>query len=179
MRTWVAASAAATLAVLALMVAFTAAGTPAGDTVAAQLADPRDDSGLFRRGFFLALIYLTNPPCSVHVTYQVRRVVMSVLDSEFFKSDEAAREHLEGLRWPHGPVCPHCGAVENIKKLEESPKHRPGLYKCYVCKGQFTVTVGTLFERSKVPLRKWFLAVYFPCSSKKGMSSTNCIGRSA
>jgi transposase-like protein len=96
---------------------------------------------------------------------------MSVLDSEFFTSDEAAREHLEALRWPHGPVCPHCGTVENIKKLEESPKHRPGLYKCYACKGQFTVTVGTLFERSKVSLRKWFLTVYFLCSSKKGMSS--------
>jgi len=95
---------------------------------------------------------------------------MGVLDSEFFKDDEAARRHLEGIRWPNGPVCPHCGSVENIKKLEGT-KHRPGLYKCYECKGQFTVTVGTLFERSKIPLHKWFLAVYFLCSSKKGMSS--------
>ena len=62
MRTWVAASATATLGVLAPMVAFTAAGPPAGDTVAAQLADLRDDSGLYRWGFFLAPTYLTNPP---------------------------------------------------------------------------------------------------------------------
>lgn len=96
---------------------------------------------------------------------------MGVIDSDFFKDDEAARLHLEAIRWPNGPVCPHCGETENIKKLGDSAKHRPGLYKCYSCKGQFTVTVGTLFERSKIPLHKWFLAVYFLCSSKKGMSS--------
>lgn len=96
---------------------------------------------------------------------------MSVLDNAIFKDDEAARLHLEAIRWPNGPVCPHCGAVENVKRLEDRPKHRPGLFKCYNCKGQFTVTVGTLFERSKIPLHKWFMAVYFLCSSKKGMSS--------
>ena len=96
---------------------------------------------------------------------------MSVLDHSFFKDDTAARTHLEAIRWPNGPVCPHCGAVENIKRMDDSPKHRPGLHKCYNCSGQFTVTVGTLFERSKIPLHKWFLAVYFLCSSKKGMSS--------
>jgi transposase-like protein len=96
---------------------------------------------------------------------------MSVLDSDFFKDDTAAREHLEAIRWPNGPVCPHCGGIDNIKRLEDSAKHRTGLYKCYDCKGQFTVTVGTLFERSRIPLHKWFLAAYFLCSSKKGMSS--------
>lgn len=95
---------------------------------------------------------------------------MSVLDSEFFKDDEAAREHLEAIRWPNGPVCPHCGGFERIKKLQ-GQSHRPGLYKCYDCRQQFTVTVGTLFERSRIPLHKWFQAVYFLCSSKKGMSS--------
>jgi len=95
---------------------------------------------------------------------------MSVLDSEFFKDDEAARQHLEAIRWPNGPVCPHCGCMDNIKKLE-GKSHRPGLYKCNDCRKQFTVTVGTLFERSRIPLHKWFLAVYFLCSSKKGMSS--------
>jgi transposase-like protein len=96
---------------------------------------------------------------------------MSVLDSDFFKDDTAAREHLETIRWPNGPVCPHCGGIDNIKRLEDTTKHRPGLYKCYDCKQQFTVTVGTLFERSHIPLHKWFLAVHFLCSSKKGMSS--------
>lgn len=96
---------------------------------------------------------------------------MSVLDSSFFRDDRAAREHLEAIRWPDGPVCPHCGSVDNIKRLQDKPKHRPGVYKCYECKQQFTVTVGTLFEKSHVGLHKWFLAVYFLCSSKKGMSS--------
>jgi transposase-like protein len=96
---------------------------------------------------------------------------MSVLDNSFFKDDKAAREHLEAIRWPNGPVCPHCGGMDSVKRLEDSPSHRAGLYKCYDCKGQFTVTVGTLFERSRIPLHKWFLAVYFLCSSKKGMSS--------
>lgn len=95
---------------------------------------------------------------------------MSVLDNKIFQDDKAAREHLEAIRWPDGPVCPHCGAVDNIKRLE-GKSHRSGLYKCYDCKGQFTVTVGTLFERSKIPLHTWFQAVYFLCSSKKGMSS--------
>src|SRR5680860_1466631 len=95
---------------------------------------------------------------------------MSVLDGKHFHDDMAARSYLESIRWPNGPVCPHCGGFERVSKLE-GKKHRPGLYKCYDCRGQFTVTVGTLFERSKMPLHKWFQAVYFLCSSKKGMSS--------
>lgn len=95
---------------------------------------------------------------------------MSVLDNSIFRDEEAARHHLEVIRWPNGPVCPHCGAVEMAKRLKDSSKHRPGLYNCYNCEGQFTVTVGTLFERSRTPLHKWFLAVYILCFSKKGTS---------
>jgi len=95
---------------------------------------------------------------------------MSVLDGKQFHDDEAARAYLESIRWPNGPVCPHCGGFERINKLH-GKSHRPGLYKCYDCRSQFTVTVGTLFERSRIPLHKWFQAVYFLCSSKKGMSS--------
>jgi transposase-like protein len=95
---------------------------------------------------------------------------MSALDAPYFKDDEAARQHLEQIRWPEGPVCPHCGSVERITKLE-GKSHRPGLYKCNACAGHFTVTVGTLFERSKIPLHKWFLATYLICSSKKGISA--------
>ena len=95
---------------------------------------------------------------------------MSTLDAPWFKNDEAARQHLEKIRWPDGPACPHCGSVERIKPLK-GKSHRPGLYKCYECKGHFTATVGTLFERSKVPLHKWFQAVYWLCSSKKGISA--------
>lgn len=95
---------------------------------------------------------------------------MSDFDKPYFKDADAARIHLEQIRWPDGPVCPHCGGTSRINKLE-GKSHRPGLFKCYDCNGHFTVTVGTLFERSKVPLHKWFMAVYWLCSSKKGMSS--------
>jgi transposase-like protein len=95
---------------------------------------------------------------------------MSHLNEPWFNDADAAREHLEAIRWPNGPICPHCGSVENIRKVT-GEKHRPGLYACRECEGHFTVTVGTLFERSHIPLHKWFQAVYFLCSSKKGMSA--------
>jgi transposase-like protein len=87
-----------------------------------------------------------------------------------FNDDDAAREHLEALRWPQGAVCPHCGGADRQSKLEGA-SHRAGLYFCGHCRSQYTVTVGTVFERSKVPLHKWVLATHLLCSSKKGMSS--------
>ena len=87
-----------------------------------------------------------------------------------FNDDTAAREHLEALRWPQGPVCPHCGGVERNSALA-GESHRDGLYFCGDCRTQFTVTVGTVFERSKVPLHKWVLATHLISASKKGMSS--------
>lgn len=87
-----------------------------------------------------------------------------------FTDDNTAREAMEAVMWPHGPTCPHCGSLERIGKVSgKSP--RPGLYYCGECKKQFTVTVGTIFERSKVPLSKWWLAVHLLAASKKGMSS--------
>lgn len=91
-----------------------------------------------------------------------------------FTDEDKAREALEAVRWPNGPVCPHCGNVDQDKlaKVEgKKQSHRPGLYYCNECKGQFTVTVGTVFERSKVPLSKWWLATHLLNSSKKGMSA--------
>jgi transposase-like protein len=94
------------------------------------------------------------------------------LDNPIFTDADKAREALEAVRWPNGPVCPHCGSVERIAKVEGTKKsHRPGLYFCNACQGQFTVTVGTVFEDSKVPLNKWWMAVYLLSSSKKGISS--------
>ncbi len=87
-----------------------------------------------------------------------------------FTDDDAARQHLEAIRWPEGPVCPHCGAVDRQSKLE-GKSHRPGLHFCGHCRKQYTVTVGTVFERSKVALHKWVLATHLICSSKKGMSA--------
>jgi transposase-like protein len=94
-----------------------------------------------------------------------------------FGTDEKARKHLESVLWPQGAVCPHCKNHKDkpIYKLEpRSDKKtaiRAGVYKCGACLKQFTVTVGTVFEDSKIPLRKWLIAWYMICSSKKGISS--------
>ena len=69
-----------------------------------------------------------------------------------------------------GPVCPHCGAVENVTRLQ-GKAHRPGVFQCNNCHGQFTVTVGTIFENSHIPLRKWLMAFALLCSAKKGISA--------
>ncbi|MDY7098600.1 MAG: IS1595 family transposase [Pseudomonadota bacterium] len=89
-----------------------------------------------------------------------------------FQDADKAREYLEVLHWPHGPVCPHCGSTDHQTRLEGG-KHRPGLVQCNnsECRKQYTVTVGTVFERSKVPLNKWLLATHLMCASKKGMSA--------
>lgn len=94
------------------------------------------------------------------------------LDSPIFQNADAARIHLEAQRWPHGPNCPHCGNAnpDRITKME-GKAHRPGLYNCMECREQFTVTVGTVFERSKIALNKWLLATFLMASSKKGMSA--------
>lgn len=92
------------------------------------------------------------------------------LMADHFKSEEAARQYLESIRWPNGPVCPHCGNAEKIYRLQGKAT-RNGVLKCAKCRKQFTVTVGTLFADSHIPLDKWLYATYLICSSKKGMSS--------
>ena len=92
------------------------------------------------------------------------------LTAKRFNNERAARKHLEATRWPNGPVCPHCGCMGRTHRIK-SKKARPGVWFCGDCRKQFTVTVGTLFERSKVPLRKWLLATHLLCASKKGMSA--------
>jgi transposase-like protein len=89
-----------------------------------------------------------------------------------FRDDAAAREYLESMRWPDGPVCPHCGVNGNHYKLRGTA-HRKGLYKCSEskCRKQFSVTVGTAFERSHIPVSKWLAAAYLICSSKRGISA--------
>lgn len=86
-----------------------------------------------------------------------------------FTDAEKAREYLEKQRWPTGPICPHCGA-DDVTGLK-GKKHRPGVYQCNACREQFTVTVGTVFERSKIALNVWLYATHLLCSSKKGMSA--------
>src|SRR5213592_3749822 len=94
----------------------------------------------------------------------------ATFSSPRFHDDEAARKHLEDIRWPNGPVCPHCGGLERNSALNGNA-HRAGLYFCGDCRSQFSVTVGSVFERSKIPLHKWILATHLLCASKKGMSS--------
>lgn len=92
------------------------------------------------------------------------------LSAPQFHDVEKARKYLEAQVWPNGPVCPHCGVLGDHYALKGKTT-RPGLYKCKDCREPFTVTVGTLFERSKIPLNKWLMAVYLLSSSKKGISS--------
>ena len=94
--------------------------------------------------------------------------------AKHFSDEEKARELLEKLRWKNGAVCPHCESVGAYKIEANSTKGRKarkGLWKCKNCKEQFTVTVGTIFESSRIPLNKWLLAIHLICSSKKGMSA--------
>ena len=88
---------------------------------------------------------------------------------KIFHDEEAAIAYLEGVRWPDGPICPHCGGTEKAYRLK-GKSTRPGLWKCGHCRKQFTVKVGTLFESSHIPLHKWLQATHLYCSSKKGFS---------
>lgn len=94
------------------------------------------------------------------------------LTDAIFHDDDAARAHLESIRWPNGPVCPHCGNSDQatIHRLE-GKSHRPGLFQCNQCREHFTVTVGSVMERSHVPLAKWVLAFHLMAASKKGISA--------
>ena len=93
------------------------------------------------------------------------------LRNPIFHDDDAAREHLERVLWPQGPVCPRCGVMgDRITKLQ-GKSTRPGVYKCKDCRKPFSVTVGTVMERSHIPLSKWLLATQLMASSKKSMSA--------
>lgn len=94
------------------------------------------------------------------------------ITNEIYNNADKAREHLESIQWPDGPNCPHCGNCdgERITKLA-GKSTRPGVYKCKECRKPFSVTVGTVFERSKVPLNKWVLASHLMAASKKGISA--------
>src|SRR3954451_1940994 len=92
------------------------------------------------------------------------------LTDQIFHDEEAARRHFEAQRWSDGPICPHCGVVGNATELK-GKSTRPGVYKCKDCRKPFTATIGTLYERSHIPLHKWLLATHLLAASKKGMSA--------
>jgi transposase-like protein len=94
----------------------------------------------------------------------------AILNQPQFQDADKAREYLESQVWPHGRVCPHCGSIGEHYVLH-GKSNRPGLYKCADCREPFTVTVGTVFERSKVGLHLWLQAVHLMAASKKGVSA--------
>jgi transposase-like protein len=96
----------------------------------------------------------------------------SNLSAPHFHNEDAAYEYVEARLWPDGPTCPHCGNADSAKigRLTGETA-RPGLRKCYACRKQFTVKIGTIFEASHVPLHIWLQVIYLMCSSKKGFST--------
>jgi transposase-like protein len=100
--------------------------------------------------------------------------MVDLLKNPIFTDETKAREWLEARVWANGRVCPHCGNAdqEKVTKLE-GKAHRPGVYQCNEseCRQQFTVTVNTVFERSKIPLTKWLAALFLMTASKKGISA--------
>jgi transposase-like protein len=97
---------------------------------------------------------------------------MTNLTDPIFHDEDKAREHLEAIRWPNGPYCPHCGNADEdqITKLN-GKSHRKGLHVCNECREHFTVTVGSVMERSHIPLPKWVLGFHLMAASKKGVSA--------
>jgi transposase-like protein len=97
---------------------------------------------------------------------------LAIFQDPMFHDEDKAREALESELWPNGPFCRHCGNSDPDKIAKMQGKsHRPGLYYCSECEGQFTVTVGTVLERSKIPLTKWLMAARMFNSGKNGVSA--------
>jgi transposase-like protein len=94
---------------------------------------------------------------------------MNITDP-IYSDEEAAREHFERVQWPDGPICPRCHGVNQATKLE-GKSTRPGVWKCRPCQKPFSVTVGTVFERSHIPLNKWLYAMHALAAGKKGTSA--------
>ena len=85
-----------------------------------------------------------------------------------FPSREAATAHLEQVRWPHGPECPHCGATSTARHIEKGQADR---WQCWTCKRSFSATVGTIFHNSHIDLQRWFLLIALMLNAKKGLSA--------
>jgi transposase-like protein len=92
------------------------------------------------------------------------------LTDKTFTDENTARAHFEKMRWPDGPICPHCGTIDEATELH-GESTRAGLYKCRACQKPFTAIMGTLYEKSHIPLHKWLLATHLMTASKKGISA--------
>jgi transposase-like protein len=98
---------------------------------------------------------------------------MAVAELDYLTDANAARNYLESVRWPAGPVCPHCAAAQKAFRLQVRPgsQLRQGVWKCSPCGKQFTVTLNTLFEDSKLPLHKWLQALELLRRTRAGVSA--------
>ncbi len=94
----------------------------------------------------------------------------SELTAQHFHNEAAAFAYVEAKLWPHGAACPKCGVIGQAGRLQGRAS-RPGLWKCYACRKQFTVRIGSVFESSHAPMHIWLQAFYLMCSSKKGIST--------
>jgi transposase-like protein len=93
------------------------------------------------------------------------------LTNPIFTDLEAARTHFESIRWPNGPYCPFCGVTGDRVAALGGKSMGPGWYHCKDCRKKFTAAVGTIYERSHIPMTKWLLATHLMCASKKAMSA--------
>ena len=96
---------------------------------------------------------------------------MTDLTNPIYHDSDKARRHLEAIRWPDDPYCPHCGQFETVIALPPKGSMGKGWYHCRECRKKFTVRVGTIFERSHIPLHKWLLGFHLMAASKKGVSA--------
>ncbi|HXP32121.1 MAG TPA: IS1595 family transposase [Stellaceae bacterium] len=92
------------------------------------------------------------------------------LTNPIFQNEEKAIAHFEAIRWPDGPVCPHCGVAGEATSVQ-GKSHRLGMWQCNACREPFTVKVGTVMESSHIPMHKWALAFHLVAASKKGVSA--------
>jgi transposase-like protein len=123
----------------------------------------------FDKTFHRCLLY--KPESAAYGCAASRNRMASILSEDHFHNEDAAYDYVEARLWRDGPVCPHCGVTKgNVGKLQ-GRSTRIRLYKCYVCGGQFTVKVGTMFQSSHLPLRMWLQAIHLLCSNKKDVST--------
>src|SRR5580704_5914587 len=94
----------------------------------------------------------------------------SIFDAPHLQDEAAAYAYVEARIWRNGRVCPKCGVIDKSGALK-GKSTRVGLYKCYACRKPFTVKIGTIFEKSHVPMHIWLQAMHLMCSSKKGFSA--------
>jgi transposase-like protein len=97
-------------------------------------------------------------------------MAQSALSALHLQDEAAAFAYVEAKLWPDGPICPHCGETERVARLNGTAT-RLGLHKCYACKKQFTVRMGTIFESSHLPLHLWLQVIHLMCASKKGIAT--------